>query len=150
MAAVGALGSTVRLGCLVKLSTQLGRERSSKRSLFKNNLRLLSHTLALITPAYDRREDDVASTNTTLALFVPPSRALVVGPGRASCRRRPTCRSRPTATTSLSTTSLRDSLLPLPAAVGEEVEGDVVVDDDDDDGTAGVLLLLLLLTFGGG
>ncbi len=62
MAAVGAVGSTARLGCLVRLSTQLGRERSSERSLFKNNLRLLSHTLALITPAYDRREDDVAST----------------------------------------------------------------------------------------
>jgi hypothetical protein len=62
MAAVGALGSTARLGCLVRLSTQLGRECASKHSLFKNNLRLLSHTLALITPAYDRREDDVAST----------------------------------------------------------------------------------------
>ncbi len=62
MAAVGALGSTARLGCLVRLSTQLGRERSSNCSLFKNNLRLLSHTLALNRPAYDRREDDVAST----------------------------------------------------------------------------------------
>jgi hypothetical protein len=47
---------------LVRLSTQLGRERSYKRSLFKNNLRLLSHTLALNMPTYDRREDDVAST----------------------------------------------------------------------------------------
>jgi hypothetical protein len=62
MAAVGALGSTARLGCLVRLSTQLGRERSSERLLFKNNLRLLSHTLALNTPTYDWREDDVAST----------------------------------------------------------------------------------------
>jgi hypothetical protein len=62
MAAVGALGSTARLGCLVRLSTQLGREHLSKRSLFKNNLRLLSHTLALNTPTYDRQEDDVAST----------------------------------------------------------------------------------------
>jgi hypothetical protein len=46
---------------------QLGRERSSKRSLFKNNLRLLSHTLALNTPTYDWREDDVASTSSVAA-----------------------------------------------------------------------------------
>jgi hypothetical protein len=62
MAAVGALGFTARLGCLVRLLMQLGRERSSERSLFKNNLRLLSHTLALNTPAHDWRKEDVAST----------------------------------------------------------------------------------------
>jgi hypothetical protein len=53
---------------LVRLSTQLGRERSSKRSLFKNNLRLLSHILALNTPTYDWREDDVASTMAARAM----------------------------------------------------------------------------------
>jgi hypothetical protein len=47
---------------LVRLLMQLGRERSSERSLFKNNLRLQSHTLALNTPAHDRGEDDIAST----------------------------------------------------------------------------------------
>ena len=62
MAAVGALEFTARLGCLVRLSMQLGRERSSERALFKNNLRLLSYTLALNTPAHDWQEDDVAST----------------------------------------------------------------------------------------
>jgi hypothetical protein len=46
----------------------LGRERSSKRSLFKNNLRLLSHTLALNTPAHDWQEDDVASTAAAVAV----------------------------------------------------------------------------------
>jgi hypothetical protein len=97
MATVGALGFTARLGCLVRLSMQLGREHASECSLFKNNLRLLSHTLALNTPAYDWREGDVASTTTNardlardLATNLPIATATATGCRRSAAVAAPT------------------------------------------------------------